>query len=116
MSGDAAAHLRQVEPQLRVIGGEGDEPFGRATQRVEPLHRGQAVALSLQALALSPHGTEPVERHPRRSPAVRPRRVAAEHEDRTLGQLGQSFGRGLHGFTMPHFVRPPGGPAVQRLL
>ena len=81
MPGDAAANLGEPELQVRSGSGELDEPPRRQSELLDPLHRRQPVALTLEPLP-DPHGrAELHDRGVRGAGSMCPLAVAAEDED-----------------------------------
>jgi hypothetical protein len=67
-SGDAAADAGDIEEQFGMLTGEYDEIIHVRLDGIHTsLHRGNAIALSLQTNALSPDGSERPIGNPRRS-------------------------------------------------
>ena len=81
-AGDAAADAGDVEEELRVLAGEGDEVIHVGLDGLNAaLHRRDGVALALEADAAAEDCAEMLERGPGGAATVHPRKIASENED-----------------------------------
>ena len=81
-AGDAAADAGDVEEELGVLAGEGDEVVHVGLDGFNAaLHCRDGVALALEADAAAEDGAEQLEGCPGGAATVHPRKVASENED-----------------------------------
>ena len=93
-SSDAAADASDEERQFRVLLGEPNELIHIRTDGFHAaLHRGDGIALTLQAHALTHDGSKLAVGDVGRTAAVHSLQVAAEHEDLVRLQRCDTLGR-----------------------
>ena len=93
IASDAAADAGDEEALFRMFTGIGREAVDGSLEAVESLHRGNGVAATLHAFALSPDGSEPVGSEGCSTTGVHATGIAAEDEHLAWSQAGDVIGR-----------------------
>ncbi len=100
-AGDAATDAGDEEMEFRVFAGKGNELIDvRGDGLYATLHRGDGVALTLQAYALSELSTEFLQRDVSSTAAMHAGKIAAENKDLIFAELRDELGGdtvGSHG-------------------